>query len=519
MSKTVQEARQNFKKHHYIAGHRMNFTAEQAEDRSKKIDDLEVRAVHCFSFWKDKKPITILPDARGYQDFTRVELRGQVASLNGPSRYPVMAGEYLVDGVEWVYGNITGIKSIFISKDQHFRDGKPVFMVQTKRYYYVLIQPDIFFEPNFEKLRTMYPQHEALKFEAVPFLSARPDWWKNLDFWFTYKRWGIADNLTLDEPVEGPPDCRGDVFRDDDDDDDDTDEGDPDYSPESDSFGSDSSSTIPDDEWVAELTDLQEETDPATHEQAVDLEGNAAADDPRPAKKRKTVIEQSDSSENPQHTVAFTQVPAELLPTLETNVRPSPPNTSTSPLPPFQDGSIIPTSALEGSVVAQLPASQTSAAVADLPVQPSCIAPTVSLPAMFAVTPTFENHMLPPPPPPPPTYSLDPAQGDTATLLSHSSAPSIISSQPPPSTTHAMNQGAGSSSMLPQTNVPDSVIDPNLEVPPIEEQLRTWTQGGDWSRDGNAMNFGQIRAQLGLGARAGDGYDPNDPSDLGFPSQ
>ncbi|KAG9126879.1 hypothetical protein FRC07_001584 [Ceratobasidium sp. 392] len=258
----------------------------------------------------------ILPDARGHQDFTRVELCGQVALLNGPSRYPVMAGEYLMDGVEWVYGNITGIKSIFISKDWHFRDGKPVFMVQTKRYYYVLIQPNIFFEPNFEKLRTMYPQPKALKFKTVPFLSARPDWWKNLDIWFTYKRWGTVDNLSLDEPVEEPPDCRGDVLRDDNNDDN-ADKGNPDYLPELDSFGSDSSLTIPDNKWVAELTDLQEETDLATQEQVVDLEGNAADHDPCAAKKCKAVIEQSDSSENPQHTIAFTKVPAEPSPTLE----------------------------------------------------------------------------------------------------------------------------------------------------------------------------------------------------------
>ncbi|KAG9102580.1 hypothetical protein FRC06_001727 [Ceratobasidium sp. 370] len=74
------------------------------------------------------------------QNLKGVELRGQVASLNSPTWFAAMAGEFYIPSMQYIVMSIKDLKSIYMTSDEHYH-------------------------------------------------ATWPNWWKNLDSWLEFKIW------------------------------------------------------------------------------------------------------------------------------------------------------------------------------------------------------------------------------------------------------------------------------------------------------------------------------------------
>ncbi|QRV97789.1 hypothetical protein RhiJN_25808 [Ceratobasidium sp. AG-Ba] len=190
---TVKEAKAFLKNTPHLTEKEIRLIAEQVKDRTSIGDQVEVRAIHCFAFWKNGKPFAV-PKGKDEKFLSKVELTGQVLSMNGHHRFAAMAGEIYAPGVEWVYGRITGIKSIYVYRDVSFRDKTvATIAIETERYLYLCIQPDEHFETLFEEMCAEYKGKP--KFIPVDWKGERPFWWRHLPSWLAFKKYARERKL------------------------------------------------------------------------------------------------------------------------------------------------------------------------------------------------------------------------------------------------------------------------------------------------------------------------------------
>ncbi|KAG9086083.1 hypothetical protein FRC06_003283, partial [Ceratobasidium sp. 370] len=202
MSRTYKDARAALINDDYKWEDSVVLSAEQVRDRTEVTRrTLEMRALHCFSFWQGDNSVAILQNINRTRLKEKIELRGQVASLNGPLQYAAMAGEFYIPSFEYANIRIMGIEDIYVSEDNYYRDGEPRFCVETEHFCYVLIQPDFCYERNYAKMCADYPEYE-LEFQDVDWKAARPSWWKDLESWLEFKSWARKEGAHSDRRRE-----------------------------------------------------------------------------------------------------------------------------------------------------------------------------------------------------------------------------------------------------------------------------------------------------------------------------
>ncbi|KAF8593271.1 hypothetical protein BDV93DRAFT_612297 [Ceratobasidium sp. AG-I] len=212
---TPQESLRAFKKFSPVLEEKIKLDIEKKVDQSHRY---VVRAVHNWSLWSNNKPFTYQKGTT-QAELANVEIHGQVASLYGPTRFAVMAGEIYIPAVQFENAKIKGIRSVSVHRGQYYRGGtEATFKIKTQRYAYVLIQPEIFYEPHY---RAMCGEFEGVEgFTIVYWQHARPVWWRHLRLWLDFKTWArreLADGKTDVPTLEGvQEDKSGDKARPDD---------------------------------------------------------------------------------------------------------------------------------------------------------------------------------------------------------------------------------------------------------------------------------------------------------------
>ncbi|KAG9084380.1 hypothetical protein FRC06_004102 [Ceratobasidium sp. 370] len=211
MAPTPKKSQEAFDASNPVDESGIQLTAEGASDRSAVTGKLELRAIHNWSFWKANKPFDMRKSKT--RNLKGVELRGQVASLNGPTRFAAMAGEFYIPSMQYVVARIKDLESIYVTSEERYRDKSTyVFAVETTGYMYFLIQPEEFYDKRYERWCEDYTL--AVEFTEVFWNAARPNWWKHLDSWLEFKTW--ARKQTDVSKCSGKEDKSGDQPRDDD---------------------------------------------------------------------------------------------------------------------------------------------------------------------------------------------------------------------------------------------------------------------------------------------------------------
>ncbi|KAF8593790.1 hypothetical protein BDV93DRAFT_529678 [Ceratobasidium sp. AG-I] len=192
MSSTARESSAFFERQNPDLEHDLKLCAEGSAQ--PPAGHLIIRAIHCWSFWHDNTPV----DIRRLTTFAKLqtyELRGQVASMNGPYRFPVMAGELYIPKLEFLWARIKGMRRFYTYKGKYYREGEvAVFCVDTTNYSYFLLHPEPFYKRRYNKLCSDYKL--PIRFTEIHWKDARPIWWRHLQLWLVFKKWArVQDDI------------------------------------------------------------------------------------------------------------------------------------------------------------------------------------------------------------------------------------------------------------------------------------------------------------------------------------
>ncbi|KAG8734298.1 hypothetical protein FRC10_011773 [Ceratobasidium sp. 414] len=154
-----------------------------------------IRALHGFSIWEGNKLVKITPNTT-VKRLEKYTVYTSCASLDGPARYLVMAGEWEVEYplLDKQPLRLTGLKKARVDKHDRFRRGAHWLTLRSATAIYFLLQPDEPYEAMWgecvdEWSATREANGADLRYSDVDCNEPRRGFWRGRTSWVAYRAW------------------------------------------------------------------------------------------------------------------------------------------------------------------------------------------------------------------------------------------------------------------------------------------------------------------------------------------